>query len=253
MEKRTIKTNDKKEFKEFLVETKAGFIAGISDKKRWAVSLLQLFFIGLIITADLLTKKYVYGYCNTVKDVVLIEGVLRFTAVENTGASFGIFKNQTSVLTGISTVCAAILFVLIFYVYKRKSKLLKVALVMITGGAVGNIIDRLSLGYVRDFIYFELIDFAVFNIADSFLTVGTILLAIYVLFVFGKEENELAKQKAALAENNGGAESGGENTENDGLSDSGETAAGTDGAIDETESLDEREKHNNNPSRDGRG
>jgi len=66
---------------------------------------------------------------------------------------------------------------------------------MITGGAIGNLIDRIALGFVRDFVYFELIDFAVFNFADSFLTVGTALLIIYVLFFFGKEEEEEHKKK----------------------------------------------------------
>jgi signal peptidase II len=68
---------------------------------------------------------------------------------------------------------------------------------MITGGAIGNIVDRIALGYVRDFVYFELIDFAVFNLADSFLTIGTILLLIYVIFFFGKEEEAIKKAKEA--------------------------------------------------------
>ena len=66
---------------------------------------------------------------------------------------------------------------------------------MIFAGAVGNIIDRLALGFVRDFIYFELIDFAVFNFADSCLTVGTIVLIIYMIFFYSRDEKELEKGK----------------------------------------------------------
>lgn len=188
---------DRKDFKNALKELKGDFSVAVMDKKRWLYSFIEIAIIAVIILADYLTKKYVYGYCASEGDIILIKNVLRFTSVENTGASFGIFKNQTGLLTVISAICSAILVVFIFYTYPRRNKLLRLSLVMITGGAIGNIIDRIALGYVRDFVYFELIDFAVFNVADSFLTVGTILLIIYVLFFFGKEEEKLRKLKEA--------------------------------------------------------
>ena len=74
---------------------------------------------------------------------------------------------------------------------------------MITAGAIGNVIDRFALGYVRDMVYFELIDFAVFNFADSCLTIGTALLIIYILFMYTKESEKLhnEKKEALQAEN----------------------------------------------------
>lgn len=159
-------------------------------KKNIVKILLEVLLIGLLIVSDLLTKIYVYGPIfdgNT--DIVLINGVLRFTAVQNTGASFGMFSNHTMVLSIISliTVTAAFGF-LIFSVKKMPNALFRISLSLIVAGGIGNLVDRFSLGYVRDFIYFELIDFAVFNIADSCLTIGCILLIFYILldYVFKK-------------------------------------------------------------------
>ena len=191
-------TQDKKETKEFLKETKSSFGVAIKDKKRWLVCFIELLISGALIGVDMLTKVYVYGYCyngGEKRSIDIIKGVISFTAVENTGASFGIFKNHTTALTVVSIICAVILLVFIFYTYKRRNLWLRSSLIMIFAGAVGNIIDRLALGFVRDFIYFELIDFAVFNFADSCLTVGTIVLIIYMIFFYSRDEKELEKGK----------------------------------------------------------
>lgn len=187
--------------KDNFLKFKKDFALAIKDKKRWLFCGLELLIIGLLIVFDMLTKKYIYGYCDAVRDIKIIDKVIRFTAVENTGAGFGILKNQTGALTAISFISSIVLIIFIFYSYPRRNKLLRSALVMIIAGAIGNLIDRMVLGYVRDFVYFELIDFAIFNFADSFLTIGTALLIIYILFFYSKEENELMeKKKAAKAQ-----------------------------------------------------
>jgi signal peptidase II len=66
---------------------------------------------------------------------------------------------------------------------------------MIIAGGIGNLVDRLTLGYVRDFVYFELIDFAVFNLADSALTVGVIFILIFILFYYMPEDKKKAKKE----------------------------------------------------------
>lgn len=188
-------TQEKNAFKDFLTETKNGFTIAVKDKKRWLVCGIELLIVVALIIVDLLTKKYVYGYCSEQEDIILIKGVLRFHAVENTGASFGIFANHTMALTIVSLICAVVLFLFIFYSYPRRNLWLRSALILILAGAIGNIVDRLALGYVRDFIYFELINFAVFNFADSCLTVGTIVLIVYMLFFYSKEEKEINEKK----------------------------------------------------------
>ena len=92
----------------------------------------------------------------------------------------------------ISTVAIA---ALVFYLvkYKPKSYLAVSAIGMIVGGGIGNMIDRIWLGYVVDFIYIKIIDFAVFNVADSFVCVGTALLVIYILFFYKEKTEEIKK------------------------------------------------------------
>lgn len=141
-----------------------------------------------LIAFDQLTKIYIYQpIADGASDIILIKGVLRFTAVENTGASFGVFSDSTLALTIISLITVIALFFVIIFTANNRNPLMRAALVMILAGGLGNVIDRFMLQYVRDFIYFELIDFAVFNVADSCLTVGTIILIIYIIFYFMKD------------------------------------------------------------------
>lgn len=186
---------EKKTFKEIAKEAKTNFKREIVNKKRWTICGIELLLVVLLIVVDLVTKKYVYGACLEKGKIDILKGVLSLVPVENTGASFGMLSGQTIYLTVVSSVCAVFLLFFIFYTYKRRNLWLRSALILIAAGAIGNIIDRILLGYVRDFIYFELINFAVFNFADSCLTIGTIVLLIYILFFYGKEEQELAKKK----------------------------------------------------------
>ena len=194
-------TQDKKQFKEMLSELKTSFSVAIKDKKRWIVCLIELLIVMALIVIDLLTKKFIYGSCKENGKIVLIEGVLSFTAVENTGAGFGIFADKTVALTIVSVICAAFLLFFIFYSYKFRNLWLRSALILILSGAIGNIVDRIALGFVRDFVYFELINFAVFNFADSCLTVGTIVLIIYIIFFYSKDEKAI-REKSVLEQNN---------------------------------------------------
>lgn len=157
-------------------------------KKYIKYIIIELLLIGVVLAIDLLTKEFIYGKVYEQGKMNLIKGVLSFTAVENTGASFGIFKDKTIILTIVSAISAAGLIVFLICTIKSRNLLLRSSLILIIGGAVGNLIDRAALGYVRDFVYFELIDFAVFNLADSALTIGTILLMIYVLFFYKEKE-----------------------------------------------------------------
>ncbi|MBR7184781.1 MAG: signal peptidase II [Clostridia bacterium] len=125
----------------------------------------------------------------------LWQDVLHFTYVENTGAAFGSFKEHRWVFMFVSTV--AIIALIIYYFWGRPhDRLTTVALAFITGGGIGNMIDRVLLGYVVDFIDFTLIDFAVFNIADSFVCVGVGLM-FFALFRTAREETRAAQQAEA--------------------------------------------------------
>ena len=125
--------------------------------------------------------------------VPIIEDVFHFTYVRNEGAAFGILKDQRWVFLVVSTVA---IIALSIYLWKNRngSKLLNLGISFIVGGGIGNMIDRTLLGYVIDFLDFRLIDFAIFNVADSFVCVGVGLFALAVIL---EEIKTSKKEKAA--------------------------------------------------------
>lgn len=133
-----------------------------------------------IVGLDQLTKALAVIYLQGEPSFPLWQDVLHFTFVKNPGAAFGMLSNARWVFMILSTVAiVGILFYLIKF--RPKNKWLTVSLAMIVGGGIGNMIDRVLLGYVVDFIDFTLIDFAVFNVADSFVTVGAGILIVYLI------------------------------------------------------------------------
>ncbi|MBP3559167.1 MAG: signal peptidase II [Clostridia bacterium] len=140
---------------------------------------LTLLICAALIGADQLFKFLVIEYLKPIGFVNVIDGVLRFRYVENTGAIFGSFAAHTAVLTVFSLIL--LIATIIFLVKnKDKSKIVNVCLVLMISGGLGNIIDRIRLKYVVDFIEPLFVDFAVFNFADCLITVGAFALVIYL-------------------------------------------------------------------------
>ena len=141
---------------------------------------LTLLICAGLIGADQLFKFLVIEYLKPIDFVNVIDGVLRFRYVENTGAIFGSFAAHTAVLTVFSLIL--LIATIIFLVKnKDKSKIVNVCLVLMISGGLGNIIDRIRLKYVVDFIEPLFVDFAVFNFADCLITVGAFALVIYLI------------------------------------------------------------------------
>ncbi len=135
----------------------------------------------VVIVLDQVTKWLAVEFLTKVETVPIIEDILHLTYIENSGAAFGMLKNNRWVFLVISTV--AIIGLIIYLIkYPPKNKWLLFGLSFIVGGGIGNMIDRIGLGYVVDFIDFRAINFAVFNTADSFVCIGAALVLIYVLF-----------------------------------------------------------------------
>ncbi|HHT84062.1 MAG: signal peptidase II [Christensenellales bacterium] len=165
-------------------------------KKYIKYIVIELLLVGAVIAIDLITKEIIYNKALEDGKIDIIKNVLSFTAVQNTGASFGIFKDRVTLLAIVSGISAAALMAFMIYTVKKRSLLFRSSLILIIGGAIGNLVDRAWLGYVRDFVYFELIDFAVFNLADSALTIGTILLIVFVLFFYKEEPKDKQKENS---------------------------------------------------------
>ncbi len=129
-----------------------------------------------LIKIAVLHSSLVQGTAFTV-----IENVLQFRYVENTGAAFSLFSDKTALLSVFTAVVLVVGFVLIFQ-NKFKSKILLASVVMLMGGGLGNLIDRVFRHFVVDYIEVLFVDFAVFNFADCFVTVGEIILIAYLLY-----------------------------------------------------------------------
>lgn len=165
-------------------------------KKRWWIMLIELAVIGVILLIDLLTKKYAVEFLfkQDGRTYPLMKGFITLAYTENTGAGFGIFQGNTVALTVVTAiVIAAILVYLILA--QRENMWLRVSLLFIVGGGIGNLVDRIGLGYVRDFIQFAFWeDFAIFNLADSFVTVGVFMLVAVLIVMLLSERKKSAKE-----------------------------------------------------------
>lgn len=139
-----------------------------------------------ILGLDFFSKSYVLNNVTLGETFGSFTPLIDFTYVQNTGAAFGIFSGKMNILAVISfAFCIGV--IVCWVIKKPQDKLLCISLSMIFAGALGNGIDRVTLGFVVDFIKTTFINFPVFNIADIGITVGVALLAIYLTF-FDKEE-----------------------------------------------------------------
>lgn len=150
--------------------------------------MLEIVVIMVVLMLDQGSKIIAADWLTTLPDSTypLIKDIFHLSYVENRGAAFGMLQNgRVYFLIVTVIVCAAIAVFLI----KRRGKLhflLRFSLALIVGGALGNFIDRAYLGYVRDMFYAVCINFAVFNVADSAICIGSVLLFLDLMFFKGK-------------------------------------------------------------------
>jgi len=142
--------------------------------------------IGIII--DQYTKYLAVAHLQDAPFPV-IEGVFELQYLENRGAAFGMLQNKQWFFLIITVVL--LFFITKLYIGLPRTKRvipLRIAMIFITAGAIGNMIDRIRLNYVVDFLYFKLIDFPIFNVADIYVTVSTFFIAFLILFYYKETE-----------------------------------------------------------------
>jgi len=154
--------------------------------------ILSLAFIILLIVIDQLTKYLCVQFLKPVGSVDIIEGLLRFVYSENRGAAFGILQNQRWFFIVI-TIIFCFIFLYLLYFYKNHNFWSKLSGILIVAGGIGNLIDRIKVGYVVDFISVSFFP-PIFNFADCCVVIGAICLIIYVLFT---KEGRSDEQKAS--------------------------------------------------------
>lgn len=150
-----------------------------------------LFFTIAGIILDQWSKYMAVLYLKGQEPIELIPGVFQLCYLENEGAAFGVLQGKQFFFYAITVLilCG----IAVFYAYLPRGKKflpLRICCMMIASGAAGNLIDRVRLRYVVDFFYFELIDFPIFNVADIFVTVSAVLLAVLILFYYKEDDLE---------------------------------------------------------------
>ena len=144
-----------------------------------------------MVALDQISKLWVSSHLELYETIPLV-GCLSLTHARNTGSAFGLFANQAFLLTLVAIV--GLVVILLFYRYLSRFNILGIlALGLIFGGALGNLIDRLRFGYVTDFVDVRLwgdFHWQPFNVAGSDITVGSIVLAIFIFLAFRKEDGK---------------------------------------------------------------
>lgn len=157
-------------------------------KKRILFAIVLLFALDIF---DRLTKALAQKILMGQDDAILIPGVLQLHYLENRGAAFSMLQGQQWFFYVITVAFSAVIIYFLHRIALTKRQFpLYVTLVFLLAGALGNFYDRLFQGYVIDFIYFSLIDFPVFNVADIYVTLSVIVLIVLVLFVYKGDELE---------------------------------------------------------------
>lgn len=164
-----------------------------SKLKRYSLfGLLSAILIGF----DQWTKSLAYNKLRVNGPIVLIDGVFELLYSENRGAAFGILQGQKWFFL---IVAAAVVFVVLAFLSKMPAEKRYIPLfgcmVLLVSGAIGNVIDRLMLGFVVDFLYFSLIDFPIFNVADCYVVIAAGCLILLTGFFYKDEEFDFLTSK----------------------------------------------------------
>lgn len=164
----------------------------------------------LLLMLDRITKNLAISYLKDKEPFEIIKNVLEFHYLNggNTGAAWGILQGKTVFFYIITAVVLMLIIAIILrlnkitaHIYLNKIESLyktaqnciklQIVFVFLASGAAGNLIDRIIYGYVIDFIYFKLIDFPIFNVADCYITISVILIIIMSLFMFKTKEADM--------------------------------------------------------------
>ena len=165
-------------------------------KKKTSYIIFLSLIVGFVVL-DIITKIIFANYFKSgAEDIVVIPNLFTFTYVQNYGAAYGMFSDSTLGLTIVSIILIVVFIIYDIYCHSNNWWYL-LGISGIIGGAIGNLIDRLFLGYVRDFISIKLFSF-VFNLADLFITIGVICFAINMIVSAVKESKEKGKKDNAV-------------------------------------------------------
>ena len=168
--------------------------------------IISVILMAVAVGLDQISKYLVVSNMELHESIEIIPNIFRFTYIQNRGAAFGSFDQHRWVFLILSSV--AIIAILVFLFWKKpQDKLMLASLILITGGGIGNMIDRIALGYVVDFLdfcAFPSVWMWIFNVADAFVCIGAGMLALWMILdtikEAKKEKNCPCKQGKAGSE-----------------------------------------------------
>ncbi len=161
----------------------------IKNHKNIRVFLWPMIWIALLTAIDQFTKYIVTSSFELYESKPVIDGVFAFTYIQNRGMAWGMFQGKIPIFLIFTSIVLIFTFRILYNVIDiNRYRWVKYVIILLISGALGNLIDRVSLGYVVDFFSFELIDFPVFNVADIYVVVSMISAIILLMFVYSNEE-----------------------------------------------------------------
>ncbi len=166
--------------------------------KKLIRSIVELFSILVLVMIDQITKQWAVFQLKDKPAIPIIRNVLEFYYLPNgnKGAAFGILEGQKMLFIMIGIIVISLMcYLLIRMPIDKKYSILNVLIVCIAAGGAGNMIDRVKLDYVVDFIYISIINFPIFNVADCYVSVATVLLALLLLFHYKEDDLTLLEHE----------------------------------------------------------
>ncbi len=156
--------------------------------------MLYILLLAACIGLDQLLKQWVTTHLEIGQSAPLLPGVVRLTRLHNTGAAWSSFSGKTGLLTAVTIVLmAAVVWLVVKKIIRHPLGL--TAAMLVLGGGVGNMIDRVFRGYVVDMFNLEFISYPIFNLADCFVVIGVILGAVYYLWFYDKYDKREGETK----------------------------------------------------------
>lgn len=150
----------------------------------------------LLVILDFVSKRLAIKYLANSEGKSFIEGILRLEYVENRGAAFGVLTGRLLPIVILTPVIiGVVVFLYIRSLESKKFRVLRVLCILFLAGSIGNFIDRVAYGFVVDFLEIQFFEFPIFNVADIYLTVSTIVLVILILFYYKEADWEMMKIK----------------------------------------------------------
>ncbi|MBQ5446572.1 MAG: signal peptidase II [Lachnospiraceae bacterium] len=155
--------------------------------------------VAFLVFIDQYTKYLIVNRLGMTKEIPVLKGIISFKYLENDGIAFSFLSGKTFIINAMGIFFTAVIIYMLFVLQRninnlksdnsnfyKKLNILQVLISFVIAGSVGNIIDRIRLGYVVDFIKTDFIDFPVFNVADCYVTVSVFF--IFVILIFMKDD-----------------------------------------------------------------